>query len=77
MDDLIYNSITDMPDDVLKGNVKVFERILSITKRSDIKTIVVAISKWKDELARRQPDSLYATKLDGPVDLVDDIGEVK
>ncbi len=62
MNDVIYDNIQEMPVDVLKGNIKVFEvfeYVLSITKGADVKECLrMAIKEWKDELARRQPDSL-------------------
>jgi len=83
----IYDNIQDlflhselilMPVDVLKGNIKVFEHVLGITPHAAIKEHFRSqIRVWRAELARRQPDSLYVTKLNGNVELVDDMGEVK
>ena len=66
MKDLIYDNIQDlflhselilMPVDVLKGNVKAFEHVLSITSHAAIKEHLRSqIKEWKDELARRQEE---------------------
>ena len=78
MSTLIYDNIQDMPVDVLNGNIKVFEHVLSITSHAAIKEHLRSqIRAWKEELARRQPDSLYVTKLNGNIELVDDMGGVK
>ena len=45
MDDLIYDKIQDMPDDVLRHNIRVLEYVLPMVTTSEAtEAIVVAIS---------------------------------
>jgi len=58
-----YNSIQEMPDDVLTDNIRIFERVIAnIKKRKGSGEAIInmekLIQRWKSELACRKPDSL-------------------
>ena len=63
MNDLIYDSIEEMPDDVLVGNIKTFEEVIAGVKDRANSVVIElmneAIQAWDAEIEKRMRDGVW------------------